>query len=280
MLPITPIPRRLRALVCSAVWLLGAAALLGCAGGPVPGADGAAWQAQLQQWRGVPLLLLGEQHDAAAHQAWERETVQQLAAQGQLAALVIEMADAGRGTAGLPADADASQVRQALHWNDTGWPWAHYGPVVLAAVRAGVPVLGGNLPRASQHAAMQDGALDAHLPPAALARQQQAVREGHCDLLPESQTAPMTRVQLARDASLARTAEQALRPGQTVLLIAGAGHVWRGLGIPSWLPAHSGYKVAVAQAGQAPDVKKGDVDYVHRTPAIAPKDYCAALRRK
>ena len=40
-------------------------------------------------------LLLGEQHDAAEHQAIERETVEALAARGRLAALAIEMAEEG-----------------------------------------------------------------------------------------------------------------------------------------------------------------------------------------
>ncbi|KAB7536511.1 ChaN family lipoprotein, partial [Verminephrobacter sp. Larva24] len=79
-------------------------------------------------------------------------------------------------------------------------------------------------------AAMDDAAWDRHLPAPALQRQYDALRQGHCGLLPEAQLVPMARMQIARDASLARTVQQALHPGQSVLLLAGNGHVLRRLG--------------------------------------------------
>ncbi|MFT3813364.1 MAG: ChaN family lipoprotein [Acidovorax sp.] len=226
------------------------------------------------------VLLLGEQHDAPEHQQWERDTVQQLAERGRLATVVMEMAEAGHSTAGLPADASEAQARAALAWNDAAWPWAKYGPVAMAAVRAGVPVLGGNLPRAQMRAAMQDTAFDTHLPSAALQRQYQALRTGHCGLLPETQIAPMARIQLARDASLARTAEAALQPGKTVVLVAGLGHVQRSLGVPTWLPPDLEQKVAIAQAGQALAAIEKEADWIHPTPALPPQDPCAELKKR
>ncbi|WP_287985191.1 ChaN family lipoprotein, partial [Diaphorobacter sp.] len=136
---------------------------------PTSGAE-TAWDSQLERWPPVDALLLGEQHDAAAHQPWQRHTVQWLAARQRLAALVLEMAPEGAGTDGLPPDADAAQVRAALQWDEQAWPWDRYAPVVMAAVAAGVPVRGGNLPRSQMPQAMRDAALDTHLPPAALAR--------------------------------------------------------------------------------------------------------------
>lgn len=259
-------------------------ALASCASAPadVPAdaATKAAWQAQLAHWQGVPLLLLGEEHDASAHQQWERDTTAQLAASDRLAALVIEMAEAGHQTDGLPPEAGEDAVKAALHWQDTGWPWKRYGPMVMAAVRAGVPVRGGNLPRERMRGAMQDTQLDAHLSADRLAQQQAAVREGHCDLLPERQIAPMTRVQLARDEQLAKVALAAQQPGKTVLLVAGNGHVRPTLGIPTWLPANFEHKVAIAQAASASSAINIEADYLYRTAPLAPKDHCAALRRQ
>ncbi|MBY0411519.1 MAG: ChaN family lipoprotein, partial [Burkholderiaceae bacterium] len=119
-------------------------------------------------------LLLGEQHDAPDHQRLQREVVQALAARGQLAALVMEMAERGHSTAQLPRDASEAQAQAALQWSDGAWPWAAYGPTVMAAVRAGVPVLGGNLPRADMRAAMVRTGWDQHLPAAALQSQYEA----------------------------------------------------------------------------------------------------------
>ena len=251
-------------------------------------ADQARLDARLNALLPTDVLLLGEQHDAPEHHPRERATVQWLAARGQLAALVLEMAEQGHVTAGLPPGASQAQVRAALAWDGGGWPWADYGPVVMAAVRAGVPVLGGNLPRTRMRTAMQDSALDTRLPPAAWAEQRERIREGHCGLLPESQITPMTRVQIARDMAMADTVMHALQPGRTVLLVAGNGHVQRGLGVPVHLPPNVKAKVASARSSKAqaatdsiatPTPSADDADLIWPTPPQAPRDYCAEFER-
>ncbi len=225
-------------------------------------------------------ILLGEQHDAPDHQRIHLEAVQALAAHSQLAALVLEMAEQGHSTTGLPASASATEVQTALHWNDTGWPWAAYGPAVMAAVHAGVPVLGGNLPRAQMRAAMAHTQLDGALPGPALKAQQQAIRLGHCGLLPEGQIGPMTRIQIARDQAMAQTLQAATMPGKTVLLLAGAGHVDRGLGIPQYLPENLRSKAVLLQVEPAQEAPKSIVNFdsIWRTPRIPPTDYCATIQ--
>ena len=54
----------------------------------------------------------------------------------------LEMAEAGHSTAALPTDAAEAAVRAALSWDERLWPWQPYAGAVMAAVRAGVPVLG------------------------------------------------------------------------------------------------------------------------------------------
>src|SRR3989344_2937670 len=158
--------------------LLATGALAGCAstGTTPPSTPLAAWPDRLQALLTTDVLLLGEQHDAPEHQRLQRETVLWLAAKGQLAAVVMEMAESGHSTQALPRDATDAQAQAALQWNDAAWPWKAYGPVVMAAVAAGVPVLGGNLPRAQMRAAMGEARWDQHLPAPALAQQHQALR--------------------------------------------------------------------------------------------------------
>jgi uncharacterized iron-regulated protein len=212
------------------------------------------------------VLLLGEQHDAPRHHQWHAQTVTALAGQGRLAALTLEMADAGASTEGLGPAAPEAAVREALAWNEPAWPWAAYGPAVMAAVRAGAVVRGANLPRARMRAAMAETALDAALPAAALARQREAIRAGHCDLLPEAQVAPMTRIQLARDRQMAEVVAASVQPARVVVLLAGGGHVDPAIGVPRWLDASGLRPEAVAAV---------------RWPAQPPaRDYCADLRRQ
>lgn len=228
----------------------------------------------------VDALLLGEQHDAPEHHVIEREAVEALVARGQLAALALEMAEEGRSTAHVAPTATEAQVRTALDWSDKAWLWADYGPAVMAAVRGGVPVLGANMPRARMKDAMADVSLDAQLNGEAYTAQQNAVREGHCRMLPESQILPMTRIQVGRDRAMAQTLVKARRPGQTVLLIAGAGHVVRTLGVPQHLP--DDVRVATVRMMAAPataEVVPGDYDKTWRTPPLPEKDYCAEFKR-
>ena len=252
-------------------------ALVGCAGlsGVVPSDQ---WPAQLESALPTDVLLLGEQHDAPDHQRLQRDTVQWLAARGRLAAVVLEMAERGHSTAALARGATEAQVQSALQWNDAAWPWSAYGPVTMAAVRAGVPVLGGNLPRSAMAAATQETRWDNHL--AAPARQQllDALQDGHCGLLPATRLPAMARVQIARDASMALTAQEAVRPGQTVLLVAGGEHVLRHRGIPTHWPRNIRSKVASAHTEQAQAAIKTGVDIVVATPPLPPHDACEALR--
>lgn len=212
---------------------------------------------------GIDVLLIGEQHDADSHRGLQQRWVEQLARGGTLAALAVEMAERGASTDGLPAHASEEQVRQALRWtDDSGWPWERYGPAVMAAVRAGVPVTGANLPRGQMRQAMNDKSLDRLLPGPVLKAQQQAIRSGHCELLPEHQVGPMTRVQIARDVAMAGTVASLVRKGSTVVLIAGSGHVQPDLGVPRHLPKELNVKPVLLEREETG------------------KDYCAELRRQ
>jgi uncharacterized iron-regulated protein len=269
-------PLRHPLILSSLVPLFGAAVLSGCTG-LVPAAD-VPVDRRVAALMPVDALLVGEQHDASEHQVIERETVVALAGRGRLAAVAIEMAEVGNSTAHLPADATEVQVQTALSWNDKGWPWAAYGPVVMAAVRAGVPVIGANLQRAHMKDAMADVSLDAQLSEDARATQREAVRSGHCNLLPESQIIPMTRIQIARDRAMAQAVVKAKQPGKTVLLVSGAGHSNKQLGVPQHLPTDVSVKVVRMRAGP-PDVTDGAFDVVWATPALPEKDYCAGVKR-
>jgi uncharacterized iron-regulated protein len=227
--------------------------------------------------------LLGEQHDAPAHQARQREVLSSLQASGKLAALVLEMAERGRTTQGLARNAPEAQVQKALRWpasQAAGWDWAVYGPLVMLAVRADVPVLGGNLPRAELRATMQNSSLDQRLAPVAWQMQQSQIREGHCQLLPETQVVPMTRVQVARDLAMAQTIETTLKPGKTVLLVAGNQHVRRDLGVPQYLRAGLSSTVVLMATDGSEEAAQADAmaDRVWRTEAPPKRDHCADFK--
>jgi len=261
-------------------WLL-AALVCGCASPPAPisglEADTAAHVLALPP---ADVVLLGEQHDAAEHQHIHQQVVASFAQRGRLAALAVEMADRGHSTASLPREATAAQVQAALAWDLKGWPWSAYGPAVMTAVRAGVPVLGANLPRSRMREAMGNRRLDDHLPDAALQTQRQAIRTGHCGMLPESQIGPMARIQIARDMAMAETIAEAAVPGKVVVLMAGSGHVDRGLGVPQHLPPTLKVQAVRLLAGGSRAEAATAFDTVWPTPALPEKDYCADMKQQ
>ena len=240
-------------------------------------------------WQDTPAILLGELHDDPTHPPLQQALVQTLVARGRLSALVLEMAEQGRSTQGLPADANEAAVQAALAWSDIAWPWQRYGPSVMAAVAAGVPVLGGNLPRSQMRTVMTQPDWDRLLDAAALATVGERIREGHCGLLPETQVPGMVRIQLARDWTMASTIISAWRHGGTVLLLAGNEHVRTDVGVPRHLkqlptpwPTDTA-PVATVQMrplSQAEAAMPHARDAIWPTPPQPPVDHCAALRRQ
>ena len=101
-----------------------ASPILQPAGGTIAAATATA--ARVDALLPADALLIGEQHDAAEHQQIEQQVVAHLAGRCLLAALAIEMADAGASTAKLKPTATEQQAQIALKWNDKGWPWAAY----------------------------------------------------------------------------------------------------------------------------------------------------------
>ncbi len=239
-------------------------------------AAGVSWAAPAR------LLLFGEQHDQPDQQRQVAEEVQALAARGELAALVLEMAERPHHSTGLPRDASEQQVRDALQWR--GWPWERYAAVVMNAVRAGVPVLGGNLPREQMRAAMGDAALDALLDDATRTLLVDAVRVGHCHLLPAAQEPGMVRIQIGRDRSMAQVAATALGdapPGSTVLLLAGAMHTSRDRGVPLHLKREMASEPPAMQVVLFSASGDGLLADERRAARFTPQeDHCEGLRQR
>jgi uncharacterized iron-regulated protein len=239
------------------------------------------WRSQVKTLPTSKLLLLGEQHDALEHQELARLSVETLAGKQKLSALLLEMVEDGLNTEGLSVESTERVVRERLQWNDTGWSWSSYGPIVMQAVREGVPVIGSNLPYSAMSDVMADISWDAKVPSAVLSAHKESMIKGHCGLLPASQVPAMARIQIARDERMARTAQQWMNKGGTVLLLAGAEHVRKDRGIPLLLNslAASHTSVVWMQASTISNLDISFADVNWQTPPITPKDYCADLAK-
>jgi len=237
----------------------------------------------VRQLAAVPRVLVGEKHDNPDHHALQLWLMRALQAQRTQGSLLLEMlqpeqqarVDAVEGQAQLPND-----LPKALGWQE-GWDWQLYGPIVREALSSHVPLLAANLSLGEmrqayrQPTALQGAQSNAPTVKAALLEQ---VRAGHCNLLPESQLPAMLAVQQQRDR---RIAERLLAAPEPALLLTGAYHARKDLGVPLHL-ADLGAKgeskvLLLAEVGE--QVEAGMADYVWYTAATPAQDYCAQLRR-
>ena len=226
-------------------------------------------------------LLIGEQHDATDHPSIHQQVVDALISAASLEALVIEMSELGSTTLELARDASELEVQQRLKWNERAWNWSRYGPAIMTAVRAGIEVAGANLARQAMSEAMQDDSLDRLLAAPALEQQRLAIRDGHCDLLPQDRIAPMTRIQIARDRSMARAVQARSKQGRQVVLLAGAAHVERSAGVPRhWQGNFSSISVNLLPRNRIGSAAATGFDLTWITMELPEVDHCAELRRQ
>ena len=240
------------------------------------------------------VLILGEKHDNPDHHAIQREILAELGASGDLTAVSFEMLDSSQQAAlDTLAEVDLgseSAVRTHLQWDEEGWDWDLYGPLVMDAARAGVTLRAANISTDEMMAVYGSELPEevaAALGAAQLAKLHTEIDESHCGMLPESQFPAMVRVQQARDASMAKSIDASAQG--THALIAGNFHARRDLGVANYLPDDAGPIVSVGILEVDPDMQNpqdylqafSDVlpyDYLWFTPAVSAEDYCASLR--
>ena len=235
----------------------------------------------------APRVLVGEQHDNPDHHALQLWLSRELAAQRPQGSLLLEMLNPDQQARVEQVQAEVRAGRMpvdtiaALAWQP-GWDWGLYGALVQYQLRQPYPLLAANLDRAEImqiYRARPTLQGTASVAPAVQEKLQADIRESHCGLLPDSQIPAMLAVQQQRDR---RMAERLLAAPQPAMLLAGAFHVRKDLGVPLHLAdlgAGEGNLVLIlAEVGKQPAADSAD--YVWYTAANTPEDHCAKLRKK
>lgn len=223
---------------------------------------------------GARVVYLGERHGTARHHRWQQRIVAGLASQRRLLVLALEQIEAhyqpavdryNRG------EIDFEGLAQATDWAHRWSNYADYRPAVEAAHEAGVPILALNARQETIRQVARGGGI-ANLPPSLRAelpasletedpvyervlRPQLAVH----GMASAERLRAMVEAQIARDETMAERLAGFLRsagdaPG-TAVVLAGAGHVAYGLGMPSRvcrrLPGMSDRIVLFSATGEA-----------------------------
>ena len=230
-------------------------------------------------------VLVGEQHDNPDHHALQLWLLRELSRLRPQGSVLMEMlnpdqqnkVDQARTT--TRAGQAITDPFDTLAWQP-GWDWSLYGPLVMHQLRQPYPLLAANLDRAEiMQIYRQRPVLGGERSGAAEVQERLLadIRESHCGLLPDSQLPAMLAVQQQRDR---RMAEALLAAPQPSVLLAGAFHVRKDLGVPlhlADLSAQAGNAVLIlAEVGRAVDASMAD--YVWFTAAQPEQDHCAKLR--
>jgi uncharacterized iron-regulated protein len=228
-------------------------------------------------------VIVGEQHDNRDHHQLQRWLLQALGERRPQGSLLLEMltpdqqlrVDDVRLASTRPADLPA-----ALAWQP-GWDWSLYGPIIRFALTQPYPVLSANLDTVevrafyTQPPTLSGTRSNAEPVKAELLEQ---ISESHCGLLPASQMPAMLAVQQQRDR---RMAERLLTAPAPAMLLAGAYHARKDVGVPIHAldlgAPESPTVLLLAQRGS--EVTAAMADYVWYTPAMPAPDYCAQMRK-
>ncbi len=247
-------------------------------------------------------LLLGEKHDNPDHHALQQRALDHVLRTGSVSKVAFEMMTSEQQ--GLLQDlsllrqASLEQINEQLQWDNDGWDWNYYGPLLRTALQADVSIAAANISNeemmqvyGAPTAAEIEGVLDEET----LTALEKDIDESHCGMLPESQFPAMVRVQQARDYAMAGSLVSDSHNQQQVL-IAGNYHIRRDLGVPNYLlsrqPSLDPSQIVslafmeVDEASEAPAdylQQFGSVkayDYIWFTPAVSDEDYCASMREQ
>lgn len=248
---------------------------------------------------GASYLLLGEKHDNPDHHALQLRSLDHVLQAGNVSTVSFEMMSSDQQPLlqNLPLDRQSSleQLNEYLQWDNDGWNWDYYGPLLHRAMQAGVLINAANISNEEMmevYGAPTAAEIAAVLDEQTMLALEKDIDESHCGMLPESQFPAMVRVQQARDyamaGSLVPNNEQQLQ-----VLIAGNYHIRRDLGVPNYLlnlqPSLQESQIvslAFMEVDGASDEPSdylqqfGSVkayDYIWFTPAVSDEDYCASL---
>ncbi len=196
-------------------------------------------QVLIDRLRSQDIVLLGELHDNAQHHALRAQLIRRIA-RDKLSVVAEHLPSTARVVREGALLADL----QAAGFDPQAWSWPLHAPLFDAIRSAGLPLVGGNLPKGFSKQLFGQGAStlstplgqtyrNAPLSEAASQQLDQDLIDGHCGKLPERYIEPMRLVQRATDVSLA----QALLDRVPSLLVAGNGHVRKDYGVPQVLSA-------------------------------------------
>lgn len=237
------------------------------------------------------IWLMGEVHDNPDGHAYRLRDLQAAVTADWRPAILMEQFDVDRQpelTQAWQTCKEAQCVIDAA--GGKGWQWDLYKPVIQLALAYRLPLVAANASREQLGQVMKQGfgavfdantikayGLEKPLPQGWLDGQRIAIREGHCNMLPEEMIDPMVNAQTARDVMFAKLIAEYAPQG--VVLIGGNGHVRKDLGVYAWLPDDLKPHVKIFGYVEPDGISASWYDQMRVVPTHPRPDPCEAFKR-
>ncbi len=197
-------------------------------------------------------ILIGERHGRRAHQEREAFLLAALAERKRYPGVAFEMlshtqvpvVEAYR----RQSPEYAAGLGVALKWHKTNWPdWSFYAPIFDIAFSAKLPIAGADLDKKDR-----DNLASGTLRPLPendprLASWSESLKKAHCNQIDDARLADLTRLQVVRDETMARTLEEISTKENGAVLIAGSAHVRKDRSVPTYLSSRYVKSVALLE---------------------------------
>jgi uncharacterized iron-regulated protein len=248
--------------------------------------------------------LLGEKHDNPDHHSLQLALLNQLLDSNRLQSVSLEMidssSDAQLDTIHLQSFVSMDELKEYLNWDEAGWDWSYYGPLIMDTLQAGITVRSANISNQQMgeiYGQPLDQTIASVLGGEAIEQLNEEIDASHCNMLPASQFPAMVGIQQTRDHQMALSLTSGmaeLSPNKVRLLVAGNYHIRQDLSVPNYIMALDSstnrdqiVNLAILEVSPESD---NPVDYMQAysdafpynyiwfTPAISNEDYCASLQ--
>lgn len=238
------------------------------------------------------IYLLGEIHDNPNGHSLRLDFINQLISDRQDVMIAMEQFDRENQPAlelALKSCKDAACVRAGV--GTPGWEWGFYEPLVQLALDKKVTLIAANVSNADVRKVITNGFSAIYSPDIIAAyklnqipgsifnAQSQSIQEGHCNMLPPQAIGPMVKGQIARDIWMASIINSL--QNQTIILIAGNGHVRKDAGVYQWLSSVNQKQTQVHGYVEQPESSYPNwFDQVHVVPTTQREDQCLIFKKQ
>lgn len=246
-------------------------------------------------------ILLGEIHTNLDHHIGQADIIHRWLTAEKETALVFEMLAYDNWNQSEPHKLRLSELLAQLEEVASKWDWQQYSPILQIQIDHQLQIVGANLSDDQRSEFSKGESCGITRQGSSLEfcelldeNQRDSIRQlifdAHCTYLPVEHIDPLLNIQIAKDASFALTLSE-IGATHKAVLIAGAVHVRKDIGVPVHLKRLGGESISIAFIDVAPEKLSPkdyfdqpnldqQFDYIYFTPSERNQDPCVEFEEQ